>query len=76
MPDLAHWVLPCDAKRILGIVKVARALQVEAVLKRLSSVLETINTNLWRLPSGQLPRKIRSKMRYVSLFCASVTVCV
>ena len=70
MLDPAHWAVPTDLNRLLGIIKLARTLGVNLIIKHLSSALAIAPDALKSLKTGALQKKIRDRLRCVHLPCS------
>lgn len=70
MLDPAHWAVPTDLNCLLGIIKLARTLGVNPIIKHLSSALAIAPDALKSLKTGALQKKIRDRLRCVHLLCS------
>ena len=72
MPDPVCWAVPTDLNRLLGIIKLARTLSVNAIIEHLSSVLEISPETVKSSKTGALRKKIRDHLRCVYLLCSKM----
>ncbi len=72
MPDPRRWAVPTDYKVLLGMVKVARCLEIEELLNQLGNSLEIPPAELKTMQTGKLMKKIRSQIRSVH----SINYCI